>query len=293
MPKKEKPVGFWPFDNYKDGVRRHWEWLRRWLLANVRAGAAFLVIIFIAVALIATTDNWLPLLKDLPRKYIQPATSLETGKIDPVKVELTPTEVITRRFETTVREDVFGEPGKAAMTPPEATAFPAGNDDKLSTGKNDQRNDTTGKAKDAVPGKSTGGATDKPFTNGGDPDKFGKPMEGELAVPYGLAYSPVYQDYRFHDGIDILSTKDDRVKAVLDGTVTGISKDDTEGLVIIIDHAKAYRSVYGHIGNPEVRVGQQVKKGQIIGRVEAEKGILHFAIQKGQQGLNPLQYLSY
>ncbi len=245
---EKKAVVFWPFDDYKDGVRRHWEWLRRWLLAHVRTSVALLIMACTVVTLWAATDRWLPLLKELPQKYTMPANTLQTEKIKPIKVELTPTEVITRSFETTVREDVFGQP-------------------------------------DTVTTKASEQAT--------DPDKFSKPMEGKLAVPYGLAYSPVYQDYRFHDGIDIVSTRDDRVKAVLDGTVADISKDDAEGLVIIIDHQKAYRSVYGHIRNPEVTVGQKVKKGQNIGKVEAEKGILHFAIQKGQQGLNPLQYLSY
>lgn len=262
---EKKAVGFWPFDDYKDGVRRHWEWLRRWLLAHVRTSVALLIMACTVVTLWAATDRWLPLLQELPQKYTMPANTLQTGKINPIKVELTPTptEVITRRFETTVREDVFGHPDTV-------------------TAKASQQ--ATGKANDQA---------NHLATNGDDSDKFSKPMEGKLAVPYGLAYSPVYQDYRFHDGIDIVSTQDDRVKAVLDGTVADISKDDAEGLVIIIDHQKAYRSVYGHIRNPEVTVGQKVKKGQNIGKVEAEKGILHFAIQKGQQGLNPLQYLSY
>jgi murein DD-endopeptidase MepM/ murein hydrolase activator NlpD len=268
MPNKES-IKFWPINENNDGVRRYWDWLRRWLLANVRTRAAVILSLFILVTVLVTQANWLFLIKEFPQRQ-QPMLSMDVGRINLLQAENTPTEVFTRRFTNTVSEEVF-EP--QAQVTPYTQVYPAT------------------PATPATPVNPVTPAT--PVTNQAWPDHLPKPMEGEIATPYGLAFSAIYQDYRFHDGIDIISTKDDQVKAVLDGTVVNISKDELVGQVVTIKHAQNYRTIYGQIRNPQVTIGQQVKQGQFLGKVVAEQGILHFAIKKGQQGLNPLQYLSY
>ncbi|HEX3033112.1 MAG TPA: M23 family metallopeptidase, partial [Bacillota bacterium] len=120
-----------------------------------------------------------------------------------------------------------------------------------------------------------------------------KPMTGEVKTLFGFNYSPLYQDYRYSDGVDILSSKDDLVKAAMAGRVTAVKELAGAGASITIDNAEGYQTCYSNLSSAEVKVGQVVKQGQTIGKVEAETGLLHFALKKGQQGLDPLQYLSY
>jgi murein DD-endopeptidase MepM/ murein hydrolase activator NlpD len=98
-----------------------------------------------------------------------------------------------------------------------------------------------------------------------------------------------YQDKRFHDGIDMASNCGDNVYAAHDGVVlaTGTNYDPYMGwveslkpytdlfnrkkwwsslpLTIVIDDGDGFRSVYAHEYRITVKVGQQVKAGQVIG----------------------------
>jgi murein DD-endopeptidase MepM/ murein hydrolase activator NlpD len=98
-----------------------------------------------------------------------------------------------------------------------------------------------------------------------------------------------YQDKRFHDGIDMASNCGDNVYAAHDGIVlaTGTSYDAQMGwveslkpytdlfnrkhwwsslpLTVVIDDQDGFRSVYAHEYRITVKVGQQVKAGQVIG----------------------------
>lgn len=233
MPKNDNNrnyINFWPFDSYKDGVRRHWDWLRRWLLAHERTrltvGGLLLAGLLVAMA----AGVWHIVLQDLTKRPFQPANSIQVKNVQankPAQAVQTASSVVYSKPE--VRESL----------------------------------------------------------------NLALPLRGQVTVSYGMGYSTLYQDFRFHQGIDVLSTKDDVVRAVLPGQVRTVGQSEGEGLTITIRHADGYLTSYANITSPEVTVGQKVKRGQAIAKVEAETGTLHFAIQKGQQGLNPLQYLSY
>lgn len=86
------------------------------------------------------------------------------------------------------------------------------------------------------------------------------------------------------------------VKAAFDGTIVVSEKGvDARGWYIDIDHGNGWVTEYQHLGKLNVKVGDKVKKGQVIGEVGmtgASTGPhVHFEVRKDGVRLDPLRYL--
>lgn len=78
----------------------------------------------------------------------------------------------------------------------------------------------------------------------------------------------ISQGYRgtSHDGIDIAGCPyNSNIFAVNDGQVVTVSRKWDNGLYIVIRHDNGYHTMYAHLANAYVSVGQRVSKGQVIG----------------------------
>lgn len=95
-------------------------------------------------------------------------------------------------------------------------------------------------------------------------------------------------------GIDIKSKPDSDVQLVHDGVVSVIEWLPGYGSVVIVTHSKDYRTVYGHLGSINVKEGERLKKGTILGKVgESLEGyILHFQIWNDRNNQNPETWLA-
>ncbi|NLJ99943.1 MAG: M23 family metallopeptidase [Clostridia bacterium] len=127
-----------------------------------------------------------------------------------------------------------------------------------------------------------------------------KPLEGEILRAFGFTYSPTFNDYRYHRGIDIAAPKGAEVRSVLDGRVEDAAINQREAYRIVIDHGGGWRTSYCHLGTAEVEKGDWVKAGTFIGRVgtpgqdETALGFhLHFEITDEGRPIDPQEYLSY
>lgn len=134
---------------------------------------------------------------------------------------------------------------------------------------------------------------------------------------YGYRTDPITgKKSKFHGGIDLISSKygTDDIVAFADGTVksvvnnvtwsysktkslSGISSSLYSGNYIIIDHGNNYHTFYCHLkhGSLKVKVGDKVKKGQIIaymGTTGYSTGNhLHFEVRKNGSKVDPKPYL--
>lgn len=76
---------------------------------------------------------------------------------------------------------------------------------------------------------------------------------------------------KWHNGVDIAAASGTPIKAVADGVVVNtdtVENDDGFGNRVILKHSDGRATVYAHMVEPtSVKVGQSVKKGQIIGKV--------------------------
>lgn len=120
--------------------------------------------------------------------------------------------------------------------------------------------------------------------------------KGIISGTFGEHPHPVLKYVKTkNNGIDILTAKGQRARAVFSGTVTNVLGMSNTKKAIIIRHGE-YLSVYSNIKKVLVSVGQQVDTKQVIGEIYTEgdsnKTELHFEIWKGKKLQNPSYWLA-
>lgn len=84
---------------------------------------------------------------------------------------------------------------------------------------------------------------------------------------YGYRKHPVLHTFKMHKGVDLAATEGRPVYATGDGIVENTDYDKGYGNKIIIKHKGEVRSLYGHLKKIDVKKGQQVKRGHVLGNV--------------------------
>ncbi|MEA2056735.1 MAG: M23 family metallopeptidase [Patescibacteria group bacterium] len=109
----------------------------------------------------------------------------------------------------------------------------------------------------------------------------------------------ITQGYRFyHKAIDIANKGGGSILAADSGVVTLAGWPDGYGYGnrVVIDHGNGYVTLYAHLSVVQVRVGQRVTRGNVIGQMGStgrSTGVhLHFEVRKGGALMNPLSYLN-
>lgn len=128
------------------------------------------------------------------------------------------------------------------------------------------------------------------------PDAGSVTATGSFVWP---ATGRITQSYRFyHKAIDIANKSGGAVLAADGGTVVGAGWLDGYGYGsrVIIDHGNGFVTLYAHLSAVQVRSGQRVNRGDLIGRMgnsgRSTGTHLHFEIRRGGVLLNPLSYLN-
>ncbi|QGP91802.1 Peptidase family M23 [Neomoorella glycerini] len=116
------------------------------------------------------------------------------------------------------------------------------------------------------------------------------PIRGSITSPYG------YRGREFHSGMDIDGYVGQPVGAAEAGTVTFAGYDGGYGRMIAIDHGGGLVTRYAHLSGFNVRVGQQVSRGQVIGYVgvsgRTTGSHLHFEVLVNGSFRNPYGFLN-
>ena len=123
-------------------------------------------------------------------------------------------------------------------------------------------------------------------------EAFDKPVRGRLTSRFGYRRDPFTGKISFHTGIDIANRIGAAVHAARDGVVTFVGLKRGYGLEIQIKHRFGYKTVYGHLLAARVKVGQNVKRGQIIGFVgntgRSTGPHLHFEVWLKSRLIDPM-----
>ncbi|MGB0870318.1 MAG: M23 family metallopeptidase [Flavobacteriales bacterium] len=127
------------------------------------------------------------------------------------------------------------------------------------------------------------------------PGNFFLPVKKyKITSDYGYRFHPIDKRNKFHYGID-LKTNKSKIYAVLNGTIIKAEYDKHLGYYIKIKHNKIC-TIYGHLSKINVKVGERVKAGDIIGisgkTGKATGDHLHFAVKYGNKYLNPRKLLT-
>ncbi|CDN16794.1 hypothetical protein RintRC_4494 [Richelia intracellularis] len=89
----------------------------------------------------------------------------------------------------------------------------------------------------------------------------------KIALPYGWQMNPMDKEVFFHSGIDFFADKGSNVQAIAPGVVVLAQEKGSYGNLIIINHSERLQSRYAHLENINVKKGQQVKTGELLGTV--------------------------
>jgi murein DD-endopeptidase MepM/ murein hydrolase activator NlpD len=108
-------------------------------------------------------------------------------------------------------------------------------------------------------------------------------------------WHPILHKYRPHHGTDFGARRGVPLLAVESGKIVYAGWMRGYGKVVKIKHKSGFISLYAHQSRIRVRLGQRVKKGQIIGYVgstgRSTGPHLHFGLMKNGRWVNPMKYL--
>ncbi len=142
----------------------------------------------------------------------------------------------------------------------------------------------------------TGGGVDAPPTQSGLKGLIWPTSATRLITsPYGNRVSPTLGATTFHHGVDIGAPYGSSVLAAQSGTVIDAGWSGGYGICVVIAHEEGISTLYGHMSDWNVSVGQKVSRGQVIGQC-GSTGIssgphIHYEVRVNGSTINPLPYL--
>ncbi len=125
------------------------------------------------------------------------------------------------------------------------------------------------------------------------------PVKGEglwLSCYFGWRKNPITGiGKEFHNGLDIAGQWRSEIIAPADGTVVRSGKDRYLGNYVKLRHSSGIKTSYGHLESSAVKVGQKVKRGDLIGYMgntgRTTGTHLHYAVVKDDRFVDPIQYI--
>jgi murein DD-endopeptidase MepM/ murein hydrolase activator NlpD len=122
------------------------------------------------------------------------------------------------------------------------------------------------------------------------------PTRGGLTGFFGGRSDPFTGEPEYHSGLDISAQKGQAVYATADGVVQSAGYTGDYGNLIVIKHDFGLSTRYGHLSAYKVKVGDSVRRGDVIGLVgstgRSTGAHLHYEILVNGQLMNPLQLLT-
>jgi len=125
-----------------------------------------------------------------------------------------------------------------------------------------------------------------------------RPLTGELDMssPFGVRMDPFVREAAMHTGIDFRGSIGDPVHTTAAGKVSKAGWEGGYGQMVEIDHGEGLSTRYGHLSEIDVRVGQTVHIGQVIGRVgstgRSTGPHLHYETRINGEAVNPTKFLA-
>lgn len=125
---------------------------------------------------------------------------------------------------------------------------------------------------------------------------FRNPTVGSFSSGFGMRADPFTGLPRFHNGLDLANVPGTAIRAAGSGRVVHIeSQIGNYGKFIILRHDAGFQTLYAHLSSFDVRVGQFVYQGDIIGRMgntgRSTGPHLHFSVIRNGRFVDPLNYL--
>jgi murein DD-endopeptidase MepM/ murein hydrolase activator NlpD len=114
------------------------------------------------------------------------------------------------------------------------------------------------------------------------------------ASGYGMRIDPIYKTAKFHNGMDFSANIGTPVYATGDGIIKKAGWQSGYGKIVVVNHGFGYETWYAHLNKYNVRVGQKVVRGEVIGEVgntgKSTGPHLHYEVHLKGKVVNPVNY---
>ncbi len=137
-----------------------------------------------------------------------------------------------------------------------------------------------------------------------DDISFVPPADGSISMGYSVSvpvYSLTMNDYRTHNGVDIVTEASAKVRACADGEVVSMGRDPMMGMSVRIAHEGGVESVYRNLSDElseGIKVGSKVLAGDVIASVGdtalaecEEEPHLHFELVSAGKSVDPSEFI--
>lgn len=116
-----------------------------------------------------------------------------------------------------------------------------------------------------------------------------------IASGFGYRIHPIYKTTKMHEGVDFTAPIGTDIYAAGNGVVKLIEYDSRGyGNHVIISHGFGYETLYGHMSKINVRPGQKLNRGDVIGGVgstgTSTAPHLHYEVIKQGNKINPINF---
>jgi murein DD-endopeptidase MepM/ murein hydrolase activator NlpD len=126
---------------------------------------------------------------------------------------------------------------------------------------------------------------------------MGYPRLSSITSGFGYRANPFdSESAELHPGVDFKGATGDPVRVTADGKVVFTGRKSGYGNCIIVQHKNDFQTLYGHLSRINVDDGQQVKTGDVIGKVGSTGRTtgphLHYEVRKNGKPINPVKFLT-
>lgn len=111
-------------------------------------------------------------------------------------------------------------------------------------------------------------------------------------------YFKTLAQYKINPAVVIAAKTDEKVKAAAAGIVKNVKTDDETGTTVTVDIGNGYEVKYGQLKNLNVKIGQKIAKGEIVGHIAKptkyytlEGSNLYFEVMENGKSVDPLLLL--
>ena len=116
-----------------------------------------------------------------------------------------------------------------------------------------------------------------------------------IASGFGYRIDPIYKVLRDHTGLDFAAPMGTEIYATGDGVVEVVDFSyGGYGNEVVINHGYGYKTRYGHMSRTKAKVGQKVKRGEVIGYVgstgKSTGTHVHYEVIRGGVPVNPIYF---
>ena len=121
------------------------------------------------------------------------------------------------------------------------------------------------------------------------------PVKGWITSGFGKRASPLTGEPGRHMGVDIANEVNTPIRAAADGIVTYAGWESGYGRLVAIEHGYGFSTRYGHCARVDVKVGDEVKRGQVIGYMgstgRSTGSHVHYEVRIHGMPVDPEKYL--